>query len=128
MDTNIKVEATLGKNYEVQNKARNHVIHAGEPEDVGGSNNAAKPSELLLSSLASCKLITIDMYAQRKGWDVHPLSISLEILDKGDYVLIEKKINFPDHLTTEQKERLTIISGRCPVAKMLSKSIEYKIL
>lgn len=123
-----KLSAKLKKGYQVENVSRTFNWLSDEPEDVGGDNLGPKPTELLLSSLASCKLITVKMYANRKEWDVQQISIDLKILEKGNPTLIEKKIRFEGELDEEQKKRLLEISGRCPVAKMLSNSIEYKIV
>ncbi len=117
----------IGKDYKVRMSIRGHEISADEPVEVGGTDEAAKPGELLLSALASCKLITMNMYASRKGWDFQGATISLHYLEKGDPTIIEKQIDFIGDLDEKQKQRLLDISGRCPVAKMLSKSISFEI-
>ena len=122
------VQAALLEGYRVENATRSLEWFADEPESIGGTNTAPKPSELLLSALASCKLITMRMYAERKGWDVSGLEVDLEIIEKSDKTLLSKKITFPDNLDQAQRDRLTEISGRCPVAKMVSESFEYVIL
>lgn len=121
----VSLTAQLRDDLRVEMKTRNHEVFAGEPADAGGDNSAPKPTELLLSSLAGCKLITLQMYSERKGWNIRPISIDLAIEEVGEITKVKKVIHFPDHLTAEQKERLTTISGRCPVAKMLKNSIEY---
>lgn len=122
------VKSALLDGYKVENESRGLEWYADEPESIGGTNSAPKPSELLLSALASCKLITMRMYAERKGWDVSGLRVDLEIIERSDKTLLSKKITFPENLDQAQRERLTEISGRCPVAKMVSESFEYVIL
>ena len=122
------VKAALLDGYRVENKSRELEWFADEPESIGGTNTAPKPSELLLSALTSCKLITMRMYGERKGWDVSGLKVDLEIIERSDKTLLSKKITFSDNLDQAQRERLTEISGRCPVAKMVSDSFEYVIL
>ena len=120
-----------GKNkngFTVQMTVRGHVIIADEPNDLGGTDKGATPSELLLSSLAGCKLITMRMYAERKGWDLGEVSISLRYLEKGEPTMVEKKIRFTGDLDEAQIKRVIEISGRCPVAKMLKDSISYEII
>ena len=114
--------------FTVKMTARGHVIVADEPKDLGGSDLGAKPSEILLSSLAGCKLITMRMYAQRKGWELGEVTIALRYLEKGDPTIVEKKIDFSGDLDPEQVKRLVDISGRCPVAKMLKNSISFVIV
>lgn len=121
----VAVIAELKNGFQVKNSARSHAWFADEPIDVGGEDLAPKPSELLLSALASCKLITMRMYAERKGWSTDGLSIHLEILERAPKTRISKKISFPKELDEAQCARLKEISGRCPVAKMVQDSIEY---
>lgn len=125
------VTAVLGElkqGYTVVNSSRGHKWISDEPTDVEGLNLGPKPTELLLSSLISCKLITLQMYASRKGWNIDGLKIHLAILETGEKTIIEKRIDFTSNLNEEQQKRLTDISGRCPVVKMLSNSIEFKLI
>lgn len=114
--------------FTVKMVSRGHEIIADEPEDVGGADLGAKPGELLLSSLAGCKLITMRMYAERKGWDIGETTISLRYIEKGDPTIVEKEIRFTGDLDEGQTKRLIDISGRCPVARMLKNSISYEII
>lgn len=124
-----EVRGHLKEKYTVENSARSHTWLVDEPIEVGGLDLAQKPSEQLLSALVSCKIITVKMYAERKGWDVKNIHVNLVLGDKiGDKTIIEKSIKYEGNLTQEQKERLTDISGRCPVAKLVANSFEFKIV
>lgn len=124
----LKVKSKNTEGYLVEHSARTHQWKGDEPLEEGGTDLAPRPTELLLSALASCKLITLRMYAERKGWDLGETELELRVLEKGvEKTLVEKKLRFTGNLDDEQKNRLIEISGRCPVSKMLSNSIEYKI-
>jgi putative redox protein len=125
---NPELEAVNRSGFTVNMTARGHEIIADEPKDIGGTDLGAKPGELLLSSLAGCKLITMRMYAERKGWELGETKISLRYLEKGEPTILEKKIRFSGDLDEDQIKRLIDISGRCPVAKMLKNSIAYEII
>src|SRR5947208_3225223 len=56
--------------YEHEVRVREHRVVADEPEDIGGRDLGPSPEELLAASLASCTAITMEMYAERKGWDL----------------------------------------------------------
>lgn len=114
--------------FTVQMTTNGHEVIADEPINLGGSNQGAKPGDLLLASLAGCKLITMRMYAERKGWILGETTIALKYLEKGDNTVVEKKIRFSEDLSEEQTKRLIEISGRCPVARMLKNSIRYVIV
>src|SRR6266511_1732968 len=59
-------------------RIRHHVIGADEPQDSGGDDTAPSPQELLAAALASCTALTLEMYGQRKGWDVRPVEVDCE--------------------------------------------------
>ncbi len=123
------VKATLREQYTIDNTTRELSWISDEPIEVGGANLGPKPTELLLSALASCKIITVQMYASRKGWKVDDMNVELTFMEKeGDKTVIEKRINFTGELDEKQRARLVEISGRCPVVKMLKDSIEFKIV
>lgn len=114
--------------FSVTMTARTHEILADEPVALGGNDTGATPGELLLSSLAGCKLITMRMYAERKGWELGETTISLRYKEKGEPTVVEKRIRFSGDLYAAQIERLIDISGRCPIAKMLKNAIVYEIV
>lgn len=126
--SNPNISAVIGEDYTVNITTGVHELIADEPENLGGKDLGPDPSELILSGLASCKLITMKMYANRKGWDITNTVVHLRYLEKGDPTIVEKRIEFEGDLTEEQRKRLVEISGRCPMVKMLSKSISYEII
>ena len=60
-----------------------HEIVADEPRDDGGSDEGPSPQELLAASLASCSAITMEMYAERKGWDVGDVVVDVDYEPAG---------------------------------------------
>lgn len=120
---NSRVKASINERYLVTSEANGHQTISDEPESAGGTNLAMAPTELLLSSLASCKLATMRMVAQRKQWDTNGLSIELELVSEEEKNTIYQTISFPDHLTNEQREKLTTISHKCPVSKLVTGTV-----
>lgn len=119
------VRASLTEGFAVKSESRGHVVWSDEPRELGGADSAQKPSELLLSALASCKVITCKMYAQRKMWKLDKVEIELFIDDESP-LIIHKRMHFSGNLDEDQLERLKAISGRCPVARMLHPDYEFQ--
>jgi putative redox protein len=112
--------------YETELEIREHRLTADEPPNKGGDDKGPSPTELLAASLASCTAITIELYADRKDWELGAVEVDVDWPDavKGGKSL-EVEIRIPAELTDEQRERLLVIAGHCPVHRLLeSKDVE----
>lgn len=99
--------------------AGGHSLVADEPVDKGGSDTGMSPFDLLLASLASCTIITLRMYIDRKMWIVNEIAICLELFKTEKGTFIDSKLHFKGELTDEQKKRLLTIADACPIHKIL---------
>jgi putative redox protein len=97
----------------------NHTIIADEPAELGGTDKGMSPYNLLLASLASCTVITLRMYIDRKMWIVDEIAINLDLFKNQNGVLIESKLAFKGEITDEQRKRLITIANACPIHKIL---------
>ncbi len=81
--------------------------------------------DLLAASLASCTSITLRMYADRKQWNVGTIEVNVHIEKELhiDATRFERVITFGENLSDEQTEKLLDIANRCPVHKLLTKTI-----
>ena len=122
-----RLNASIAQNFQVKIEGQNHAWLADEPKELGGMDSGPSPVELLLSALASCKLITMRMYAQRKGWETGEIQIHLEYVKGESASIIKKNIHFENNLPEDQQTRLKEISNRCPVAKIVSGPIEFQL-
>jgi putative redox protein len=109
-------------------RVRSHTITSDEPKEHGGSDAGPSPQELLAASLASCTAITIEMYAERKGWDVSGLEVDCDYTpaDRGCPTKFNLVMRLPDHLSDEQVERLGVIAAKCPVHRTLEGEVDFK--
>lgn len=113
------LRATLGPGYQTAMTVRGHAFAADEPTDLGGSDTAPTPVELLMGSLASCTAITLRMYARRKGWTLEGLEVQVAYTSTPTPTFI-KQIAVRGELDDVQKARLLEIAERCPVARLLA--------
>jgi len=106
---------------------REHHMTADEPEDHGGSDEGPSPQELLAASLASCTAVTIEMYAQRKGWEIGEVEVDVnyEPAQKGSPTKFTMAVRLPKELPQEQSEKLMQIAAKCPVHRTLEGEVMF---
>lgn len=98
-----------------------HTLRVDEPPEAGGEGSGPRPTMLLGASLAGCIAITVEMYANRKGWDVGEIEVDVEMSYEGPVpTSFEVGLKLPGHLDAEQKRRLLVIATKCPVHKVLA--------
>jgi putative redox protein len=98
-----------------------HVVRVDEPPDAGGEGSGPRPTQLLGASLAGCIAITVEMYAQRKDWDVGSVEVDVEMTYEGPVPTdFEVGLKLPGNLDEEQRQRLLVIATKCPVHKVLA--------
>jgi putative redox protein len=106
---------------------RQHTIVLDEPHGVGGDDAGPSPQELLAAALASCTAITMEMYAQRKGWDLGDVEVDCEYqpAERGTPTRFELVLRFPQTLAPEQIERLRVIATKCPIHRALDGEVMF---
>jgi putative redox protein len=98
-----------------------HDLRVDEPADQGGTDTGPRPTELLGASLAGCIAITVEMYAERKGWDVGQVEVDVEVGYEGPVpTSFEVGVKLPGELDEEQRRRLLVVATKCPVHKVLA--------
>jgi putative redox protein len=122
----MRVSAKRRKGFAHSLTAGRHTLVADEPHDEGGTDTGPRPSQLLALSLAGCTAITIEMYADRKGWDVGEIEVEVnyELTPREDRARYDVVIKFPDSLSDEQVERLLVVAHKCPVHRTLRGEVE----
>ena len=107
--------------FEHELEIREHRLISDEHEAAGGSDQGPSPTELLAGALASCTAITIEMYADRKEWDLGAVEVVADFT-KGTHDTPPRArvdIRIPVELSDEQRERILAIAHKCPVHRAL---------
>jgi putative redox protein len=98
-----------------------HTIRVDEPVATGGSDTGPSPTRLVAASLAGCIAVTIEMYAERKEWDVGAVEVDVDVkYDDFTPLSFAVTLRLPAELSDEQRQRLLVIAGRCPVHRLLA--------
>jgi putative redox protein len=106
---------------------RDHQITVDETPDLGGADSGPTPLELLAASLAGCVAVTVEMYAERKGWDVGKVEVDVEYApaERGTPTKFGVVLKVPSEMSDEQIERLSVIAAKCPVHRMLDGEVMF---
>jgi len=104
-------------------KSDDHTILSDEPVITGGTNEGMDPFDLIASSLASCTIITIQLYLRRKEWDIEELKIEVEldsdVLKGGNTTTFTRKLFIRSNLPEASLQRIKTIADSCAISKML---------
>ena len=125
------LHGTIGTlKYQCTIEWRNGTFIADEPVGTGGGDAGPDPYTLLLSSVASCTLVTLRMYIDHKKWDITSIGVNVNMFQtkKEDKLVtvIDRDIKVLQPLTDEQRERLTEIAKACPISRLLEGNIELR--
>jgi len=100
-----------------------HTVRIDEPEETGGTDTGPSPTRLLAASLAGCVAVTVEMYAGRKGWEIGPVEVEVEVEVAYEGFAprsFEVTLRLSADLSEEQRERLLAIAAKCPVHRALA--------
>jgi putative redox protein len=125
------VHAVIGtEKYQCSIAWRNGKFIADEPVSGGGKDLGPDPYTLLLSSVASCVLVTLRMYIDRKNWDIHSIMVNVnmyqEIVNNVPTTIIDRDLILDENVPSEQKIKLQEIASHCPISKILEGDVKIR--
>ena len=98
-----------------------HTIVIDEPPEKGGADLGPPPTRLVAGALAGCIAVTMEMYAERKGWDLGAVEVEVDVSYEAHLPrAFDVVLRLPAGLSKEQKQRLTVVARKCPVHKLLA--------
>ncbi|MFA4938872.1 bifunctional alpha/beta hydrolase/OsmC family protein [Brevundimonas sp.] len=109
---------TLAGKFQLNIRSGEHVLLADEAESVGGLGTGLSPFELVSAGLAACTVMTMRLYADRKGFPLERASTKVQhekIRDMTPSDRFTRTVIIEGPLTDEQRARILEIADRCPV-------------
>ena len=106
-----------------------HALVIDEPTTVGGNDKGPSPSRAVAAALAACTAITCEMYAARKGWELGAVEVEVEVEYGPNQSMLRAEVTLcvPETLDEEQRSRLLVIAGKCPVHRALAGATPIEI-
>jgi putative redox protein len=131
----VTVEGTGPGSYTQQITVGQHELISDEPRPIG-DDAGPTPYDLLLSALGACTSMTVRMYADRKGWPLQRVRVTLRHsrihaedcaeceTTRGWIGHIDRDVELTGDLDDDQRQRLLHIADRCPVHQTLTSEVD----
>jgi uncharacterized OsmC-like protein len=109
---------TLAGTFQLKVRSGEHTLFADEPASVGGLRTGLSPYELVSAGLAACTVMTMRLYANRKGFPLERASTTVQHEKVPDMMppdRFTRTIVLDGPLSDDQRARILAIADRCPV-------------
>lgn len=128
IEESVVAEATGRGKYQVRVHTGDHELLMDEPVRYGGLSSGPNPFDLLEAALAGCTLMTLRLYAERKGWPLDGIRVRVTHRKgaSGERDRFEREVEFGD-VSDEQRQRLLEIAQRCPVHLLLERGADVSV-
>jgi len=107
-----------------QMKIRNHSITCDEEPLYGGSDDAPDPYDYVIAGVGGCTIVSLRQFADRKGWDIGEISLTMTYNSVDGEDLVTKEVSFSGAVSEDQKKVLLRVA-HCGTEKMLEKGMKF---
>ncbi len=118
----VRVAETGQGKFQAQVQAGGAVLMADEPVAVGGLASGPTPYELVAAGLGACTVMTLRLYAERKGLPLAHASVEVRHQKRTGQTpadVFERVLTLDGDLDADQRTRLLEIADKCPVHRTL---------
>jgi putative redox protein len=131
----VTVTETGSGTYAQEITVGDHRLVCDEPRPVG-DDAGPTPYDLVLAGLGACTSMTLRMYAERKGWPLEQVRVTVRHsrIHAQDCAACETTRGWINHidcdvellgdLDDDQRQRLLHIAERCPVHQTLTSEVD----
>jgi putative redox protein len=122
----VVVDLTGVGRFQVEARAGTSALLVDEPREAGGLGSGPNPFDLLSAALGACTVMTMRLYAERKGWPLTHARARVAhhrgALQARDTFSLE--IDLEGDLDETQRARLIDVASRCPVHQTLDRGAD----
>lgn len=131
-DGAVRVRATGDGRFQQRIQIGRHTLIADEPESYGGLDSGPSPYDFLSAALGACTSMTLQLYAERKRWQLPPFTVDVShsrihakdcatCADGGSGMIdrFERRIVFAADPGEDVKSKTREIADKCPVHRTL---------
>ena len=120
MSISVRRDGTTGTQHTV--RIRNHAFPVDVSTEGGGADAGPTPHDLYDAALASCKALTVLLYARRKNMPIEDIEVQVERDDseerKGIYRM-KASLHVTGALDDVQRAELLRVAAKCPVHRLM---------
>lgn len=100
--------------------------HADLDRAAGGSGTLPTPHELLDGALASCTVLTLQLYAKRKNYPLTAARADITRQEDATHYRMERRLTLEGELSETQRQDLVRVANACPIHKALHKEFDIQ--
>ncbi len=109
---------------QAQISIRAHDLRCDEEPLYGGNDAAPDPYDYVLAGVGGCTVVSLRQYAEKKGWEIGKIEMTLTYDYVGGEDIVTKEIAFTGELTAEQRQVLLRVA-HCGTEKMLEGGMKF---
>ncbi len=118
----VRVSETGAGKFQAKVEAGGAMLLADEPVSVGGLASGPTPYELVAAGLGACTVMTLRLYADRKGLPLERASVEVRHEKQPGQTppdVFERTLKLEGTFDEEQRARMFEIADKCPVHRTL---------
>ncbi|MEP6502219.1 MAG: OsmC family protein [Betaproteobacteria bacterium] len=105
-----------------------HAWASDVSREVGSTDSAPSPHDLLDSALAACTTLTLELYIRRRQLPVTDLRVTVDHVEtKGAdgrvHYALARSVHIDGPVTDEERAHLLEIANKCPIHRLLEGEI-----
>lgn len=117
-----------GYAHDIEIEGGRHRLLIDEPVEAGGKDAGPAPTRLVAAGLAGCVAITMEMYAERKGWELGQVEVTVDVeYERFTPRSFSVTIHVPADLGEEQRDALLKVAHKCPVHRVISHETDVDV-